>query len=126
MALVLSQGSQGSPPPTTEEVDLLEQSTRKRSKQRLKQHLDMVILDLVRVVTLNVHIVILYLKVVVDWMEEEEVYETDSDEEGDPSGDGDVTRLRFSKELKMKMRARWRNTIHGKVVGKSVSYPELL
>lgn len=61
-----------------------------------------------------------------DWMEEGDVYDTDSDEERDPKVDVGYSRLRLTKETKLRMRNRWKNALHGKVVGKSVSYPDLL
>lgn len=109
--------SSGVPPPTVEEADLLEQSTRKKKRTAAEAASDSRSYrdSLLGSGDTN-----------MDWMEEEEVYETDSDEEVDAEDDGGVPVIRLAKATKMSIRAKWKNAVHGKVVGLFVSYPDLL
>lgn len=126
MALVLAHGT---PPPTVEEVDLLEQSTRKKKRTAAEANepsgkdpsasheSPMSYRDSLLGGRKE--------SIPTDWMEEEEAYDTESDDEGDPVQDGGYPRLRLSRATKQRIRSRWMNAAYGKIVGKSASYHDL-
>lgn len=120
MALVLSNAV---PPPTTEGTDLLEHSTRKKKRtsteaagtdcgvDRSRSYRDSLLGN---------------NEAPGDWMEEAEIVDTDSDEETNPGVDDGIPQVRLSKDVKMRIRARWHNALHGRVIGRFVRYPDLL